>query len=102
MPNLTTIACPGGSIQIAREADGRAVVTVRADDPALFIPRPTVRTGYPDDLIAAIAADKGVAYTCDEIARDEDPGYTEGTLRAGLLSHFGPAELAGGTIVDFG
>jgi len=58
-------------------------------------------TRYPPDLIELIHATKG-AYVCDEIMREEDPGYVERAIRHEVLSYVDAAQFAGKRLLDFG
>lgn len=75
---------------------------MEARKPGVFIPVPACETSYPLELIRRILAVKAPAHLCDEIARDESPGYVQRSLRYALLSYVSPEELRGKTILDFG
>lgn len=70
--------------------------------PELFCPRREVITTYPPELVASLLPLKGVAYLPDEIARDEDPAYTAGTLLPDLLAYVDEQAFDGKTVLDFG
>jgi 2-polyprenyl-3-methyl-5-hydroxy-6-metoxy-1,4-benzoquinol methylase len=58
-------------------------------------------TRYPRELIHQIHAVKGL-YLCDEIMREEDPGYVERAIRHEVLGYVDAAEFAGKRVLDFG
>ena len=68
----------------------------------MFVPRVTCETAYPPDLIEAILDVKGIAYLCDEIARDEDKDYVSDGLRRSLHAFVPEEEFRGKRLLDFG
>ena len=58
-------------------------------------------TSYPLALIRAIHASKGL-YLCDEIMREEDPGYVERSIRHEVFGYVEAAAFAGKRVLDFG
>jgi len=82
--------------------DVRRVVNVAPADPATLVPRNGCTTSYPRDLIETILRVSGPAALCDEISRDEDPGYMALSIRNVLFAHAPPSDPAGGRILDFG
>lgn len=81
---------------------GHKVVSVARKDSSLFVLRQRVLTAYPVDLIQQIFAIKGPSYTCDEIARDEDPAYVQASLESDLFAYFAPEDFVSKSILDFG
>ncbi len=68
----------------------------------MFVPRLACETSYPPDLIEAILGVKGIAYLCDEIARDEDAGYVSDGLRRSLHAYVPEEGFRGKRLLDFG
>jgi 2-polyprenyl-3-methyl-5-hydroxy-6-metoxy-1,4-benzoquinol methylase len=77
-------------------------VSVEPHDPATYVSRASCETAYTTDLIAAILGLKGIAYLCDEIARDEDPRYVSSFLRHALLGYLPEQAFHGKRVLDFG
>ena len=76
---------------------------VRAEpDLGLFVPILELETTYPPELVETIVVAKGVAYTCDEISREESPSRAQGILANDFLAYFRPKDLEGKRILDFG
>jgi SAM-dependent methyltransferase len=90
------------SFVLEPQADGRRRLTVVPNKPGHYVRRSSVITSYPDDLLARILSNKGVAYLCDEIARDQDPAYVLAELDRDLLAYVSSEELKGRRILDFG
>jgi len=90
-----------GWIEIEERGDGARRVTAwpcRGPSPA----RAWCDTSYPLALIRSILRVKGVAWVCDEIARDEDPGQIERYFQDDFLSYVPAAAFEGKRILDFG
>jgi SAM-dependent methyltransferase len=68
----------------------------------VFIPIDTWQTSYPIDLIAKILQVKGPAYLCDEIMRDEWPGYVENAIRFDVFAYVNTKQLKNKKVLDFG
>jgi SAM-dependent methyltransferase len=90
-----------GWLSLSPRPEGRWLVTAHPE-PGLFCPRYEIETSYPPELIEALLPRKGAAYLVDEVARDEDPGYTAGTLLPDILSYVDPEFFRGKTVLDFG
>ncbi len=99
--DAVSIAGPGGSVAVESVSKSAWKITVRAD-PGVFVAEPSVVTRYPVDLIERIVVTKGVAYACDDIAREEDPDYNQRMLGDDLLAYVDPKTMAGARILDFG
>lgn len=97
-----TIELPEAVVHISDDDGETRLVEVEPRDPAFFIEVASWRTRYPDRLLEEILAAKGPAYLCDELKRDEDPGYVEANLRNDILSYVRADELAGRRLLDFG
>jgi SAM-dependent methyltransferase len=95
---------------VMRGADGRLLAMpagggrrrVVADTAVSGGPVGSCVTTYPDDLLRHLVAVRGLAWVCDEIARDEDPDYLERILRVALLGHAAEGEFVGARLLDFG
>jgi len=81
---------------------GYNVVSVARKNARLFVLRQRVLTTYPVGLIRQIFAIKGPSYTCDEIARDEDPAYVQASMESDLFAYFAPEDFVSKRILDFG
>jgi 2-polyprenyl-3-methyl-5-hydroxy-6-metoxy-1,4-benzoquinol methylase len=88
------------SLQIELLADGRRRLTVRPY-PGQSVSHRSWVTSYPLDMILRFFATKDLS-VCDEIKREEDPGYVEHKLRTEVLPYMSPLEFAGKRILDFG
>jgi ubiquinone/menaquinone biosynthesis C-methylase UbiE len=94
---MSSMAC---APDIEAVGNGRHRIRLSAA-PGVYIPHAMWETSYPVDLIREIHAIKGT-YLCDEIMRDEDPGYVEHHLRHEVLAYVAPEEFSGKRILDFG
>jgi SAM-dependent methyltransferase len=91
-----------GHVRVDPLPDGRSELTVVHESPGTYISQRTCVTAYPRPLIERLLAIKGPGYLCDEIMREQDPGYVELFLRNGLLGFVPEAEFARARILDFG
>ena len=91
-----------GSVLIEELASGRRRVRVTPADRTAYVPNTQWTTAYPVDLVQEILDVKGTAWLCDEIMRDEDPGYVEACLGVDLRAYFGAGEPREGRVLDFG
>jgi SAM-dependent methyltransferase len=82
--------------------NGKRTVSVQPKTDGLFLSRKFVESTYPDDLINLILRVKGPSYVCDEIARDEDPGYVRLSLEHDLSAYFPEGDFLRKRILDFG
>jgi 2-polyprenyl-3-methyl-5-hydroxy-6-metoxy-1,4-benzoquinol methylase len=91
-----------------QRADGTVAVEARSGPLRRLEARPaggsaaSCETSYPLDLIEAILEVKGVAWVCDEISRDQDPGSLQRFFENDFLPYFGPAEFEDKRVLDFG
>jgi 2-polyprenyl-3-methyl-5-hydroxy-6-metoxy-1,4-benzoquinol methylase len=88
------------SVRVEPLGDGRHRVSVQ-DESGPRVACRTCITAYPPALIEEIYRTKG-KYVCDEIRREEDPGYVEHSFRHEVLGYLDPADLAGKRLLDFG
>jgi 2-polyprenyl-3-methyl-5-hydroxy-6-metoxy-1,4-benzoquinol methylase len=102
LPVPTTLTHPGGELRIDQLPTGRSRISVQLADPDAFAPQSEWETGYPVELIASVLEVKGPAYVCDEIMREEDPGYVERNVRLALLGYFDESAFAGKRLLDLG
>ncbi len=99
---MTTIDHPEGRVFVEPLASGRNRVRVELRDADTFAPSLSWDTSYPVPLIKRVLGVKGPAWLCDEIMRDEDPGYVERHVRHEILGYLGEEAFSGKTILDFG
>ena len=90
------------TVEIIELAEGRRRVVVLPRDERTLISIGELETSYTPDLIQETLAVRGAGWLCDEIARDESPGYVQFSLESGLLSYLGDAEFRNKRILDFG
>jgi SAM-dependent methyltransferase len=97
-----TFEQPDASVLIRELADDRRKISVipRKDDYFIFFGE--CETTYPLDLIELILQVKTPKALCDEILREESPGYVQHMLRWLILSHVPEDQLSGSRILDFG
>jgi 2-polyprenyl-3-methyl-5-hydroxy-6-metoxy-1,4-benzoquinol methylase len=101
--NTTVIPDPNGEVAVIESGvGGIRTITVTPNDTSLFVPIRTCKTTYSLELIKKILNVKGLAWVCDEVARDEDPGYVEIPLLTELNAYFPPGHFHGKRILDFG
>lgn len=77
-------------------------IKVNMENDDIFIPIDTWETSYPIELIEKILRKKGPAYLCDEIMRDECPGYVENALRFDVLAYVNSEQMKNMSVLDFG
>ncbi len=93
---------PDGVLSITPLDDGRRRVEVQLADPQRFCSTPVCETRYSDELLAAVVQAKGLAWTGDEIMRDENPERVEKILRQALFRFLPEGVFNGKRILDFG
>jgi SAM-dependent methyltransferase len=96
------ILTPEGRLEIEELGDGLRRLRVVPRPGLPTSERRTAVTRYPMDLVQLILSVKGVGWTLDEIARDEDPSYVASTLRCGLDAYLDPETLHAARILDYG
>jgi len=67
-----------------------------------FVALEDVVTWFPPEVVRAIAACHGFAWTAEVIARHQDPLYLERILKRQLFSYFPPSGFVGKRVLDFG
>jgi len=98
----TTLRHPDGLVHVIDFPDGRKKLAVAITTNTLFSPRLDCVTSYPLPLIELILKVKGPAYLCDEILREEDPGYVRADLERDLFAYVDPQAYDGKRVLDFG
>src|SRR5690348_7782379 len=91
-----------GLLRVQELAPDERRISVHPNRPDFYVGRQAWVTRYPLPLIESILAVKGLAYVCDEIARDEDPLYVGHHIDCDVFSYLEPELLAGKRILDFG
>jgi len=91
-----------GTVTVEENPAGGSRVRVSVDDPSTFVSRGECATTYNLGLIRQILDVKGPAWLCDEIARDQDPGYVQRTLLPALTGFVAQERFAGARMLDFG
>jgi len=91
-----------GRVVLVPTRDGRHRVQVAPAKQTTRIARNGCLTSYPRDLIEQILGLRGPAGLCDEISRDEDPGYTSLSIKNVLLAHSPTSGPGAGEVLDFG
>lgn len=99
--NKHKIQRPDGEIEI-EELENKNKIKITLIDNKEFSPNLEYETSYPINLIEKIAAVKGAAWVCNEIMREECPGYIPNVLKHDILSYIHPESLNGKKILDFG
>jgi SAM-dependent methyltransferase len=97
-----TLEFPGarGSLRVEPLEDGRHRLSVWPAQGQTVSHRSWV-TSYPLPLVLDIHATKDL-YVCDEIMREENPGYVEQRLRHSVLGYVPAEQFAGKRVLDFG
>jgi 2-polyprenyl-3-methyl-5-hydroxy-6-metoxy-1,4-benzoquinol methylase len=99
---ISVIRCAEGEIQILTLSDHRRRIELQPHQTKIYIPRRTVETAYPDELILACLNVSGFCWLCDNIARDEDGSGLEKDLSAGIFSFVPREKFRGCRLLDFG
>jgi SAM-dependent methyltransferase len=100
MADIIEFRGPKGSTRVEPLPDGRYRVSV-APSSGLRLRRASCVTAYPLPLIEQVHAAKDVN-VCDEISREEDPGYVEHHIRKEVLTYLEADAFAGRRVLDFG
>lgn len=90
-----------GVVEIADLGDSKRRVTARRLGGRAAAPA-CCETSYPLELIQSILEVKGVAWVCDEISRDQDPGSIQRFFENDFLPYVGAGDFEGKRILDFG
>lgn len=97
------IECPAGYLSVEDLGDGRRrLEAVPRDESALFVGARTCDSCYPLELIRLILTVKGLSAVCDEIGREEDPGYLQHVLGWTMRAHVDVERARDVRILDFG
>lgn len=102
-PSATAFELEDGEVRatVVRDSDGCHLISLTPRDDSAWLPIRTCTTAYPAELIRSIFSVKG-AYLCDEIMREEDPGYVEKKLRDTILMYADMSDIDGTRVLDFG
>lgn len=91
-----------GTVRIEELSSGKRRVSVDISDKSMYVQHLTCETAYSDELIAAVLKLKGLNFLCDEIMRDENPGYVSAHLSTAILAHMPAEAFNNKLILDFG
>ena len=95
----TVLSRSDGTVEIEELGGAKRRVTARRTRAAVA---GSCETSYPLELIERILDVKGVAWLCDEISRDQDPGSIQRYFESDFLAYVDPADFEGKRILDFG
>ena len=98
----TTLAHSEGRAQVEELEDDRRRVAATFIQPDGSELEEAWETAYPLELIESVFEVKGPGWVCDEIRRDEDPGYVQHSLNLALFGYVGEEAFAGKRLLDFG
>ena len=103
-PSITRIPCRDeGYVELAPAGkDGTRLLSLHLSDESKFAARRSVKTTFPDRVIASFLEHMDLAYVPDAIARHEDPAYVAWELDRLISAYFGPEGLNGMRVLDFG
>ncbi len=94
---------PDGTVVVRERPDGQREVRVSPSSSSrIFVARDSCVTSYPVDLIEVVLQTKGLGWVCDEIAREEHPGYLQNVLWWTVRPNMSDDELRGRRVLDFG
>jgi SAM-dependent methyltransferase len=96
------LTAPDGVARVTELPDGRRRVSVTARNPRALVTRPETTTAYPLSLIERILAVKGSVWLCDEIEREEQPGYLQHVLWWTVHGFLTDEALRSRRVLDFG
>jgi SAM-dependent methyltransferase len=99
---ISLVRCAEGEIQIRPLPDDKRRIELLPYSPEIYIPRRSVDTTYPDELILACLELSGFCWLCDNIARDEDSSAVERDLFGGMFSFVQKEKFQGRRLLDFG
>lgn len=98
----TLLESEHGHLRLEPLTSDQVKIVAEPSTPGFFVSRKIFVSKYPQSLIEHILSIKGLAYVCDEIARDEDPRYVRFDLETGILTYVDRDALRGKCILDFG
>jgi 2-polyprenyl-3-methyl-5-hydroxy-6-metoxy-1,4-benzoquinol methylase len=93
---------PDGSLFVEEVAGNRRRLRADPAKESTFVTLRETETAYPLELIQLILRVKGVKAVCDEIEREERPGYLQHLLWWTMRAHVDSDEVGGGRLLDFG
>ncbi len=97
-----TLQHQDGIVTLTPLEEGRLHIKVQMADEGAFVRWEEWETSYSAELVAEVLKAKGPAWFCDELKRDEDPGYVENDIRHDVLGFVDPEEFTGKRVLDFG
>jgi SAM-dependent methyltransferase len=89
-------------VQVQPVSGNKNRITVKLKNSNIFIPRDVFETSYPVELIEGVLKIKGPVYLCDEIMREDSPGYVEQNLNYDILGYIQNDSITTPAILDFG
>ncbi|HWQ90277.1 MAG TPA: class I SAM-dependent methyltransferase [Clostridia bacterium] len=98
---LTRFTAEEGTVEVEPLPGGRFRVTLKPNDPALFLPRASCETSLEPDIIWAFLQVSFVSL-CDSLARHDDPAYLKKILGRQLFAYFDAEDFRGKRLLDFG
>ena len=98
----SVLDCPDGQLQVTELGGGRRRLTAVPRDNTVFIKVAEYETAYPVELVRLVLRVRGLRAVCDEIEREESPGYLQHVLYWTLHGHVDPSMFAGKRLLDFG
>ena len=102
VPGSVVLDGPEGTAVVTDLPDGTRLVSSTPWDPEAYVSRRECTTKYSPELIAMILRVKGARWLCEEIEREENPGYLQHELWWTVRAHLSEQELHGRRVLDFG
>jgi 2-polyprenyl-3-methyl-5-hydroxy-6-metoxy-1,4-benzoquinol methylase len=97
-----TLRHQDGSVYVEQINTGKKLISVKLLNQDLFMPKSSVLTSYPIELIEHIMNVKGVNWLCDEIMRDEDSAYNQRQIELNIFPYFSKEFFKNTKMLDFG
>lgn len=92
----------GADVLVTNTNGDKRKVTVDLTNSRELMPVGTCETTYSIDLIEKILEIKGPTHLCDEITRDESPGYIERHIHYDVFGYIDRERFKDKRILDFG
>jgi 2-polyprenyl-3-methyl-5-hydroxy-6-metoxy-1,4-benzoquinol methylase len=96
------LSTPDGEIELTPLASGRTRITLRSNDPSLYVVRSSCETSHPDEVELFLQGVASFGWLCDAISRHEDPDDLQALLKRQLLSYLDASAYRGRRLLDFG
>jgi len=90
------------NIKVEELASGNRLISIEPLKKGLYVRHRVWETSYPIDLIEKILEAKGPGWLCDEIMREESPGYIKEAMKYNILCYVSEEEFKNKKILDFG